>query len=70
MPHIYKLSIEEKRSSFAVRNRMVNNGNKFGKIDICEKCKMNDCKYLNKKQNMTRLITMRSKPDYVEIVLL
>ena len=58
MPHNDKLSTEEKRSLFAVRNRMVNIGNNFGKIEICEKCKMNEdmehiynCKYLNKQQN-------------------
>ena len=58
MPHNNHLSTEEKRSLFAVRNRMVNIGYNFGKIEICEKCKENEdmehiyyCKYLNKEQN-------------------
>ena len=44
MPHNDKLSIQEKQSLFAVRNRMINIGNNFGKMEICEKCKMNEDK--------------------------
>ena len=58
LPYNDKISIEEKRSLFAIRNRMVNIGSNFGKIENCEKCKMienmehiYDCIYLNKQQN-------------------
>ena len=58
MPHNDKLSIQEKQSLFAVRNRMINIGNNFGKMEICKKCNMNEdmehiyvCKYLNEQQN-------------------
>ena len=41
MPHNDGLSIEEKRSLFAIRNRIMNLGNNFGKKEICENCNMN-----------------------------
>ena len=58
MPFNDKINIEEKRSLFAIRNRMVNIGNNFGKMEICEYCNMKEdmehiynCQYLNKQQN-------------------
>ena len=38
MPHNDKMSIEEKRNLFAIRNRMIRIGNNFGNIEICEIC--------------------------------
>ena len=58
MRHNYELSIEEKQSLFADRNRMINIESNFVKMEICQKCKMKEdkehiyeCKYLNKQQN-------------------
>ena len=58
MPHNNKISIEEKRKLFSIRNNMIEIGNNFGKNENCMFCKTKEdmnhiysCKYLNKKKN-------------------
>ena len=58
MPYNSKLSIEDKRKLFSIRNRMTEIGNNFGQKENCINCQKNEnsehiysCKFLNKQEN-------------------
>ena len=56
-PFSQNLTIEEKRKIFAIRNRMIDIGNNFGRNERCIMCGKNEdmshiyqCEYLNEQQ--------------------
>ena len=57
MPYNQTLSIEEKRTLFSIRNRMIDIGNNFGRSEKCIMCGKNEdmnhvyqCEYLNEQK--------------------